>query len=47
MHTKEEDPAWDDGLSPGADVDPALIARAGIFAAAVAPQGTAAAAVYV
>ena len=46
MREKESDPAWDDGLSLSADVDPALIARAGVFAAAIAPPGTAAATVY-
>ena len=47
MDQREDDPGWDDGLGPGADVDPLMIARAGIFAAAVNPPGTAAAAVYV
>ena len=38
MDQREDDPGWDDGLGPGADVDPLMIARAGIFAAAVNPQ---------
>ena len=45
MKMKDEDPAWDDGLGLGADVDPALIERAGTFAATIAPQGAAAATV--
>jgi len=43
MRVRDEEPGWDDGLGPGADVDPALIERAGAYAAAIAPPGTAAA----
>jgi len=43
MRVRDEEPGWDDGLGPGADVDPALIERAGAYAAAIAPAGSAAA----
>ena len=46
MDAKEDDPAWDDGFGPGADVDPLMIARAGIYAAAVNPPRAAAASVH-
>ena len=40
---RDEDPDWDDGLGPGADVATSQIERAGAYAAAAAPAGSAAA----
>jgi len=40
---RDEEPDWDDGLGPGADVASSLVERAGAYAAAAAPAGSAAA----
>ena len=40
---RDEEPDWDDGLGPGADVATSLVERAGAYAAAAAPAGSAAA----